>query len=595
MLSVSDKSRTLLLPRFFSLEAFTAILAIISAMILVWQALDPAREDAVIFVSGMVLMVSVVVCIYLALDPDSVRAHQSDMILKLARQTLSCMRDGLDFKSAQKICRLVMPNSSAIAVAITDREQILAYVGYQEESNPAGLAIRTHSTKEVLRDGRMLVLHGDEIGMPFESSAVKAAIIVPLRQGRRVVGTLKFYYRSPRHITETQKSLAEGFGQLLSTQIAAEALEEQTKLATSMELKALQAQINPHFLFNTVNTIASFVRTDPDRARKLLREFAVFYRHTLEDTGDLVALSREVEQTMRYFYFEIARFGEESLCLQVGFDEDVEDMLIPAFLIQPLVENAVRHARKPGELLTIQVVAEREGSFLILTVRDDGQGMDEEHRQAILHPESRTGLGIAVKNVHDRVEGYFGPGSHMEVESEPGVGTTIRLIMNLESENLKRFMGAEDSEGESTAESAEPQTMTAGKIDDLLKRTSEGESAADVLKKGVGSEATRMQAARAASAEHVSSAEIRAVEVLASQAAQTGLSQEMEKAMSEISQLVRPGQEQVGENEPDELVYEDDDDDWDYEAEMAAVQEAPELVVPEDSDLPDEESLAKGE
>lgn len=590
MLSVTDKSRTLLLPRFFSLEALTAILAIISGLILVWQALDPGREDAVIFVAGMVLTASVVVFIYLALDPDSVRAHQSDMILKLARQTLSCMRDGLDFKSAQKICRLVMPNSSAIAIAITDREQILAYVGYQEENNPAGLAIRTHSTKEVLRDGRMLVLNGDEIGLPFESSAVKAAIIVPLRQGRRVVGTLKFYYRSPRHITETQKSLAEGFGQLLSTQIAAEALEEQTKLATSMELKALQAQINPHFLFNTVNTIASFVRTDPDRARKLLREFAVFYRHTLEDTGDLVALSREVEQTMRYFYFEIARFGEDRLCLQVGFDEDVEDMLIPAFLIQPLVENAVRHARKPDELLTIQVVAEREGTFLVLTVKDDGQGMDEEHRQAILHPESSTGLGIAVKNVHDRVEGYFGPGSHMEVESQPGKGTTIKLIMNLESENLKRFMGEEgaDDPGE---DRVEPQVMTAGRIGDLLSRTSAGESAAEVLKNATPA-TLEMQAGRAASAEHVSSAEIRAVEVLASQAQQSGLSQEMEQAMTEISQLVRQEPDSAEESE---LEYDDDDDDWDYEAEMAAVQEAPELMVPDDSDIPDEESLAKGE
>lgn len=584
MLSVSDKKRTPLLPRFFSLEVFAVIMATISALILAWQALDSGRDDTIVFAAGAIMTLSVVACIYLAIDPDNVRARQSDMILKLARQTLSCMRDGLDFKSAQKICSLVIPNSSAIAVAITDQEQILAYVGYQEANNPAGLAIRTHSTKEVLRDGRMRVLYGEEIGLPFESKAIHAAIIVPLRQGRRVVGTLKFYYRSPRNVTETQKSLAEGFGQLLSTQIAAEALEEQTKLATSMELKALQAQINPHFLFNTVNTIASFVRTDPDRARKLLREFAVFYRHTLEDTGDLVALSREVEQTMRYFYFEIARFGEDRLCLQVGFDEDVEDMLIPAFLIQPLVENAVRHARKPDQLLTIQVVAEREGSFLVLTVKDDGLGMNEEQRQAILHPESSTGLGIAVKNVHDRVEGYFGPGSHMEVESQPGVGTTIRLIMNLESENLKRFMG----EGRDQ-EHVKPEVMTAGRIDSLLSRASAADAAAaETLK--TASPATAEMQARAASAEQVSSAEMRAVAALETQAQQTGLSEELDRAMTEISQMVEHDFQQ----DQAALADFDDDDDWDYEAEMAAVEDAPELMVDPDCDLPTEESAEEG-
>ena len=91
------------------------------------------------------------------------------------------------------------------------------------------------------------------------------------------------------------------------------ALEEQTKLATSMELKMLQSQINPHFLFNTINTIASFIRTDPNKARTLLREFAVFYRRTLEDAADLILLDREIEQTQRYFTFEVARFGEDRL------------------------------------------------------------------------------------------------------------------------------------------------------------------------------------------------------------------------------------------------------------------------------------------
>ena len=92
------------------------------------------------------------------------------------------------------------------------------------------------------------------------------------------VGTLKFYYTTPRLLTETQVALAEGLGTLLSTQLELAELDRQTELATRMELRALQAQINPHFLFNTLNTIAHFIRTDPTEARRLLREFASFYR-----------------------------------------------------------------------------------------------------------------------------------------------------------------------------------------------------------------------------------------------------------------------------------------------------------------------------
>ncbi|MGI6534833.1 MAG: histidine kinase [Eggerthellaceae bacterium] len=123
--------------------------------------------------------------------------------------------------------------------------------------------------------------------------AIQAAIISPLVMSNKVVGTLKFYYAHPHFINDTEKSIAEGFASILSTQIAAAAMEQQRKLATSMELRALQTQINPHFLFNTLNTIAAFIRMDPDKARVLLREFATFYRKTLENEGDLIELSKE--------------------------------------------------------------------------------------------------------------------------------------------------------------------------------------------------------------------------------------------------------------------------------------------------------------
>ncbi len=418
------------LPRFFTLEMFMFTIAVMSGMVLLYSIAAPDRSIAVLFVAGGVFTLSIVLVIRLLLDPDSVRARQSDAMLKLASQTLSCMSEGLDQSAAQRICNLLLPSTAAIAVAITDKEHILAYVGYEAEENPSGSIIRTHATHATLADGKMrILLTPQEIGFTTNSTGIKAAIIVPITVGRAVEGTLKFYYRKPKHISETQKSIAEGFGKLLSTQMAASALEEQTKLATSMELKMLQSQINPHFLFNTINTIASLIRTDPETARKLLREFAVFYRRTLEDSADLIVFAREIEQTQRYFTFEVARFGAERVAMEVDVDPQVAEMMVPSFLIQPLVENAVRHAMPSEGKLTVTVKGEIVGDDIVVSVTDNGMGMTEEACQNILHPESSTGMGIAVKNVHDRIHGYFGSDSRMDVQSELGKGTCVKLVL----------------------------------------------------------------------------------------------------------------------------------------------------------------------
>ncbi|RNL42975.1 histidine kinase [Paraeggerthella hongkongensis] len=418
------------LPRFFTLEMFMFTITVLSGLVLIWNLIAPNNNIIALFCAGIVFTLSIVVVIRLLMDPDSVRARQSDAMLKLASRTLACMNEGLDRTAAEKICELLLPSTAAIAVAITDKDRILAYSGYEESENPSGSIIRTHATHATIADGEMRVLFTPEdIGFPDEDSNIKAAIIVPLTVGRNVEGTLKFYYRRASHISETQKSIAEGFGQLLSTQMAAAALEEQTNLATSMELKMLQSQINPHFLFNTINTIASLIRTDPETARKLLREFAVFYRRTLEDSADLIMFGREMEQTRRYFTFEVARFGSDRVAMVEDIDSRIDDMMVPPFLMQPLVENAVRHAMPSEGKLTISITGEVIGQDVIVRVMDDGVGMTEESRQNILHPESSTGLGIAVKNVHDRICGYFGPGTYMDVESELGVGTCVKLVL----------------------------------------------------------------------------------------------------------------------------------------------------------------------
>ena len=430
-------------PRLFNLEMFAFTVAALSALAMLWTVLSPNFSILVMIVAGMVFTLSVVVVIRLLMDPDSVRAHQSDDMLQLASQFLDLTKDGMTPQAAQGICARLLPSTAAVAVSITDTEKILGYAGFQEADNPAGSPIRTQATHDAMADGVMHVLYTrEDIGFHADST-IKAAIIVPLHVGDKVEGSLKFYYRDGKKITETQKSIAQGFGRLLSTQMAAAEMEAQRKLATSMELRMLQSQINPHFLFNTINTIASLIRTDPAKARTLLREFAVFYRRTLEDSTERIMLSREIEQTMRYFSFEVARFGEDRVALYVGAGPELQDMMVPPFIIQPIVENAVKHAMPSEGKLTVSILAEVDGDDVVVEVRDDGVGMSEQACQNIMHPESSTGLGIAVKNVHDRMKGFFGPNACMEVESELGKGTRVMLRFPECAKNHGAMLGAD--------------------------------------------------------------------------------------------------------------------------------------------------------
>ena len=363
---------------------------------------------------------------------DHIRATITKKMLEFTSKTLEYLNEegGLTTRSAQGICDLLLPGINGVAVAITDTTTILGYAGVSEDGNPSGRPIRTQATRDTVADGQSrIMLSAQEIGFKSEVQAIQAAIIVPLKVSRQVVGTLKFYYANPDSIDEMQQSIAEGFGEIISTQMAAHALEEQKKLATSMELKALQAQINPHFLFNTLNTISAFIRMDPDKARRLLREFAVFYRKTLEDSDDLIELYRELEQTQRYFGFELARFGEDKLSLTVNVPDELRDIPVPAFMVQPIVENGVRHARRSDGTLNIVITVHAEGDDLYIVIADDGVGMSEEKRRNIMHAKSTSGLGIAVRNINDRVTGYFAPGSNMSYESELGKGTTVTLYL----------------------------------------------------------------------------------------------------------------------------------------------------------------------
>lgn len=411
-----------------ALLAVTTVVGVVAAVSLVAGA---PRQVHMFSVGLLVVMAVASAVARFASRPDHLRALQSHQILEIAERSLVYLRRGLDEETAQAVCRLALEESEAAAVAITDTECVLGFAGLGEDHHAVGGPILTRATREAIEMNEHRVLATrDEIGCPSTGCLLRAAIVVPLQIRSEPVGTLKFYYTTSRLLNETQVTMVEGLARLLSTQLELSELERQTELACEMELKALQAQINPHFLFNTINTIASLIRTDPPRARELLREFARFYRRTLEENEESVPLGRELEYARSYLVFEHARFGDR-IQVTERIEPEALGVLVPAFILQPLVENCVQHGMRPDGPLHIEISARVEGDSLLLSVADDGVGIPASVLPRILEAGYGKGLGIALKNVDDRVRGRFSTGSGLRVVSEEGTGTRVTATLAL--------------------------------------------------------------------------------------------------------------------------------------------------------------------
>jgi two-component system sensor histidine kinase LytS len=419
-------------------SAFLAILVLAGSAVVALLAGWPRWVIAVTIV-GLAVTATVLAIGHILQRPDHLRAVESDRTLAIARATATFLRGGLTPDIAQAVSEIILADTDDVAaVAITNDQQVLGFAGVGADHHGAVRPIVTRATHRALDQNRAEVIGTKkDIGCPHEDCPLHAAIIVPLEVDGRAVGTLKYYYTNERALTETELAAAEGLARLLSTQLEIHRLQEQAALVTEMELKALQAQINPHFLFNTLNTIGSYIRTDSDAARHLLRQFAAFYRRTLQHGDEPITLELELEFLLQYFELEQARFGDR-VHLDLNVDRRLAGLPMPSFMLQPLVENCIAHGMRPdGSPLTIEVqVSEcaQTGDW-IFKVTDDGVGMDlaEVHSATDGHEGvgesvrlgASGGLGIALKNVADRLRGYYGADTKLKIDSTVDVGTTV--------------------------------------------------------------------------------------------------------------------------------------------------------------------------
>ena len=241
-------------------------------------------------------------------------------------------------------------------------------------------------------------------------------------------------YRQKKHsISKLDEELANGLAPLFSNQLELGEIELQRKLVADAEIKALQAQINPHFLFNAISTIISYTRTDPRTASFLLVKLADFFRKNISPTAARVPLSVELEHCEAYIAIEKARF-EERLSMVYQIDVELLCCDVPSLVLQPLVENSVRHGIQPKEEGgVIHIGAQRNDGHIRISVQDNGVGMSQERIRTLLSaiPPAHEGggLGLALRNVNDRLSAMYGKGSTLTIESEPGVGTTVSFCV----------------------------------------------------------------------------------------------------------------------------------------------------------------------
>ncbi|VFA96763.1 histidine kinase [Nocardia cyriacigeorgica] len=344
------------------------------------------------------------------------------------------LRRGLDQKSAAEAAPHLRALTGAEGLGVADAEgALLAWDGPH-----ADLAEQFTEAARRAVTGERPVLVGGPVGQSrarANDHAGRTLIAQPLIiEGTGVVGALGVVATGtpgPGTLGAVAEVARYACGQLELAELDA----SRARLDRA-EVRALRAQISPHFIYNALNTIASFVRTDPARARELILEFADFTRYSFRAAGEYTVLADELRNIERYLALERARFGD-ALQVKLQIAPEVLGVVLPFLALQPLVENAVRHGLAGSPTGgTVSIVAADAGTDCVISVEDDGAGMDPELLRSgeLDATESGSGATAAVESAHvglanvdDRLRAAFGDDYGLVVETAPGAGTKVSM------------------------------------------------------------------------------------------------------------------------------------------------------------------------
>lgn len=331
-------------------------------------------------------------------------------------------------QTSDPLVHIVRRMTGSAAVALTDHDRVIAFAGDVCSLNPTGKKLSMNAVKKSLDTGLPQIVKNTtfiECLSPECSCSYERAYVVPLYHKDQGTGTLILFLKDKSLMNQQFLHLGEDLSRLISLQMEQVESDRQAQLAVEARLDALQAQVNPHFLFNSLNAINMYVHKNPDFTRELIRRLSAFLRYTLGNNQRFTTIGDELKIIEDYLIIEKARFGDR-LTVVMDVEENIKKFQIPVLSVQPLVNNAVIHGILPKEgpgLIRISI--RRLYDQILVTVVDNGTGISSENLKKIYEKGMGTGLGVGIHNVHERLKLLFGEEYGLEIASTPGKGTNV--------------------------------------------------------------------------------------------------------------------------------------------------------------------------
>jgi two-component system LytT family sensor kinase len=351
---------------------------------------------------------------------DSVGAESAARALRIAERASDWLGRGFAPETAQRIAEIIHEETGVGAVSVTDRTHLLAFVGLGADHHRPGASIATEWTRRAVAEHEVVFLDGthDAFVCPLRGDCpLRSALVVPLVVDGEVLGTIKLYEPAHRTFLKINRTLGEGLSSLLSTMVLRARYQEQKSLLVMAELKLARAQVNPHFLFNALNTVMSMLPVS-SRPRDLLAHLATCFRKNLKRSNELSTIAEELEHVRAYLEIEKARF-EDRLSVELDIDPELLEVKVPTFTLQPLLENAIKHGISdmlgPG---TARIRVYRDGAGVRIDVEDNAGAYEEKRRRG-------DGLGIGI--VDRRIRNLLGQGAGVQISCVPNELTRVSV------------------------------------------------------------------------------------------------------------------------------------------------------------------------
>ncbi len=339
--------------------------------------------------------------------------------LRIAERAVGITLEGLTPETAERIARIVYEETGVGAVAITDREKLLAFVGIGADHHIPGAKLMSHHSIHAIETGEVVFADGIDVKYTCtlsENCKLGSSLVVPIRSEDEIIGTIKLYEPKKKLFLNINRTLGEGIARLLANQILTGRFEQQKNLLVKSELKLIQAQINPHFLFNALNTVSAVIRTNPNDARELLLHLSNFFRKNLKRGNDISSLSEELDHVNSYLKIEMARFSDR-LEVDIAIPEAFADVRVPTFTLQPLVENAIKHGLSNVlDKGRVSIRAEARDGEMFLLVEDNAGAYSDTG-------ENTGGLGMGI--VDKRIKNLYGTAYGISVDCKKGEWTRV--------------------------------------------------------------------------------------------------------------------------------------------------------------------------